>query len=42
MRASSLVVHNYAGIKSPKTFNRVMSRKGFNVLGTTYTLKLEN
>jgi len=42
MRATNLVVHNYAGIKSPDTFTRVMRRKGFNVLGTTYTLKLEN
>jgi len=41
MKAASLVVHNYAGIKSPETFTRVMQRQGFDVLGTTYTLNLE-
>lgn len=42
MRATALVVHNYAGIKSHDTFNKVMPRKGFDTLGVSYTMKLEN
>ena len=42
MRATSLVVHNYAGAKSSEAFTRVMTRKGFDVLGMTYSLELEN
>lgn len=42
MRASALVVHNYAGIKSQDTFNKVMARKGFDALGVSYVAQLEN
>jgi hypothetical protein len=42
MRATALVVHNYAGVVAQETFTRVMGRKGFDVLGTSYSLKLEN
>lgn len=42
MRATSLVVHNYAGIKPTETFNRVMARKGFDTLGVSYVTALEN
>lgn len=42
MRAVQLVVHNYAGIAAPSTFNKVMARQGFGVLGTAYVSALEN
>lgn len=42
MRATDLVVHNYAGIKSPASFNKVMQRRGFEPLGQSYTIRLEN
>lgn len=42
MRATALVVHNYAGIKSQDTFNKVMARKGFDALGVSYVAQLEN
>lgn len=42
MRAIELVLSNYAGIKADVTFTRVMRRKGFHVLGTTYCKNLEN
>ena len=40
MRATALVIHNYAGIKSTETFNKVMARKGFDQLGTSYVMSL--
>lgn len=42
MRATALVVHNYAGISEPEKFTRVMARRGFSVLGASYTMTLEN
>ena len=42
MRATALVIHNYAGIKSTETFNKVMARKGFTPLGVSYVAALEN
>lgn len=42
MRATSLVVHNYAGVKTQDTFNKVMQRRGFDILGTSYVTALEN
>ena len=42
MRATALVVHNYAGIKAQDTFNQVMQRRGFDLLGQSYTTRLEN
>ena len=42
MRATALVVHNYAGIAEPEKFTRVMARQGFSALGTSYTMTLEN
>ena len=41
MRAVDVIVSNYAGIKSAESFTRVMRRKGFALLGTTYSKKLE-
>jgi hypothetical protein len=41
MRAVEVVLSNYANIKSDATFTRVMQRKGFQVLGTTYCKSLE-
>lgn len=42
MRATALVIHNYAGIKAHETFNKVMARKGFAPLGVSYVAALEN
>lgn len=42
MRATALVVHNYAGIKRTEKFNKVMARKGFSTLGVSYMAALEN
>ena len=42
MRATALVVHNYAGISEPEKFTRVMARRGFAALGASYTMTLEN
>ena len=42
MRATALVIHNYAGIKPTDTFNKVMARKGFSTLGVSYVAALEN
>ncbi len=42
MRCIEFVVHNYAGIKSHDTFNKVMQRKGFDTLGVSYVAALEN
>lgn len=41
MRAVQLVVHDYAGIADPAVFNKVMARRGFDVLGTAYVTQLE-
>ena len=40
MRATALVIHNYAGIKPTETFNKVMARNGFDQLGTSYVMSL--
>lgn len=40
MRCTELVIHNYAGIKSPESFNKVMTRKGFGHLGTSFVAAL--
>jgi hypothetical protein len=40
MRATDLVVHNYAGIAEPGRFERVMQRAGFAVLGTSFIQSL--
>lgn len=40
MRALDLIVSNYAGIKDPEKFARVLRRSGFEMLGTSYTKKL--
>lgn len=42
MRATALVVHNYAGIKCPERFNNAMTRKGFAPMGVSYMATLEN
>jgi hypothetical protein len=42
MRATELVVHNYAGIADPARFNKVMARRGFGVMGTAYVSALES
>ena len=38
MRCIEFVVHNYAGIKDPSRFNKVMRRKGFDQLGTSFVV----
>jgi len=40
MRCIEFVVHNYAGIKCPASFNKVMARKGFDQLGTSFVTVL--
>ena len=42
MRATRMVVHNYAGTVSAERFTRAMVRKGFVPLGMAYTVELEN
>lgn len=41
MRAVDLVVSNFADIKDPQRFARVMNRRGFAELGMTFTKNLE-
>lgn len=36
MRAIDVVVHNYAGITNEEQFSKVMERKGFGCLGSSY------
>ena len=38
MRATALVIHNYAGIKSTETFNKVMAHKGLDRLRTPHVI----
>lgn len=40
MRATEVVLSNYAGIKDAGRFGRVMKRSGFNALGSSYTKPL--
>ena len=42
MRATRMVVHNYAGTVPAERFTRAMARKGFVPLGMSYTVELEN
>ena len=40
MKAINLIVHNYAGMVPDAKFSRVLKRKGFVPLGTSYTKNL--
>lgn len=40
MRATALVANNHAGIKDPERFNKVMVRKGYAQLGTSFMAQL--
>lgn len=40
MRATAIVANNYAGIKDPERFNKVMARKGYAQLGTSFMAQL--
>lgn len=40
MRAVALVANNHAGIKDPERFNKVMARKGYAQLGTSFMAQL--
>ncbi len=40
LRAIHLVISNYAGIKEPAKFARVMKREGLEMLGSSYIKKL--
>jgi hypothetical protein len=42
MRATSMVVHNYAGVVACERFDKAMTRFGFAPLGSSYVAKLEN
>ena len=42
MRCIEFVVHNYAGIVPAERFNKAMKRKGFDLLGATFVVTLEN
>lgn len=42
MRATRMVVHNYAGQVASEKFTRAMGRKGLMPLGMAYTIQLEN
>ena len=40
MRATAIVANNHAGIKDPERFNKVMARKGYAQLGTSFMAQL--
>lgn len=40
MRATAIVANNHAGIKDPGRFNKVMARKGYTQLGTSFMATL--
>jgi hypothetical protein len=40
MKAINLIVHNHAGMVPDEKFTRVLKRKGFAKLGTSYTKQL--
>lgn len=40
MRAVDVVIHNYAGVVPSEKYARVMARKGFGYIGSTYTKQL--
>ena len=42
MRAVEVIVSNYAGIKEPEKFTRVLKRAGFDPIGSSYCMKLED
>jgi hypothetical protein len=42
MRAVEVIVSNYAGIKEPEKFTRVMKRARFDPIGSSYCMKLED
>jgi hypothetical protein len=41
MRATRLVVHNYARMIDPNRFTKIMGKAGFDTLGMTYSMQLE-
>lgn len=40
MKALEVVVHNYAGVVDAERFSKVLGRKGFSPLGSSYIKKL--